>query len=270
MSIIKFNESCHWYDKDGQPQHDADLRVARKQKLHASVTTIDKAEFKNDFLEKWKMNEMALAASENPRQPHESTESYVNRIYELSLQKSVDAADFGKKVHAAIEDWPQLPLESEVFPFAEAFGKWYEENFSERILAEHVMVDPDIGVAGMGDFKGVHKVHGKVWADWKTQNVKKDDKGRKKPAFYDSWARQLAFYSITDAKLTGIFPAFHPCMSVIIDSNEPGEPIVKLWDTDEIKSAYEDFVIAAYRFHKKRNFWPVGEWKLTANVPMPE
>jgi len=268
--MIKFNESCHWYDKLGQPQHDADLRVARKQLLHASVTTIDKAEFKNEFLEKWKLNQYAIAAADNPRQAHESAEDYANRLYELSNQYSEKASLFGKAVHAAIEDYPQLPLESSVAPYVEHFGKWYDANFTDRMLSEHIMVDPDIGVAGMGDFKGIHKSLGLVWVDWKTQNVKKDDKGRKRPMYYDSWLRQLSFYSVCDAKMSGTFPNFATCISVVIDSNEPCEPFIKVWDKDETKSAYEDFVIAAYRWHKKRNYWPLGPWTITANVPMPE
>jgi hypothetical protein len=268
--MIKFSDGAHWYDKAGKPQHDADLRVARKQLLMASVTTIDKAQFKNDFLDRWKMNQLVIAASENARQGHESTEEYANRIYELSMEKATKAAEFGKEVHAAIEVYPQMPLNPVMAPYFDEFGKWCSENITEIIGTEMVLVDNDIGVAGRGDWKGTHKTLGTVILDFKTQDVKKDDKGRKKPAFYDAWPRQLAFYAVADAKLSGMFPAIPTCISLVIDSNEPAPPFIKVWDRDEIKSAYEDFVLAVYAWHKKRRYWPVGQFSVTAGVPMPE
>jgi hypothetical protein len=274
--LIKFESGAHWYNRDdGSPKHDADLRVARKAFLYPSVTTIDKDVFKNDFLDRWKMNELALAAAENFRQPHESIESYANRIYEASLHKTLKASNFGKQIHSAIEEYPKYPEDPTLHPWIDKFGGWFENNLGDTSFREKVFVDHDLGVAGCCDFGGygAGPLLGKrVLCDWKSQNVKKDDKGRKKPAYYDSWTRQLAFYAVCDAKEQGAFPNEIPtCVSVVIDSNEADDPFVKVWHRDEVMDAYRDFVAGSYLWFSKRSFWPQlgGPLKLNPSVPMP-
>jgi hypothetical protein len=271
-SLIKFETGAHWYDREGTPQHDADLRVARKQKLYPSPTSIDKDEFKNDFLDRWKMNQLVIAACDNPKNEGESDKDYAQRIYEISLTKSKTASEFGKRVHKAIEAYPNLPS-AELLKHFTNFQRWYEANIRTIHASERVVVDNDIAVAGTADFvgEGLGFIDGRVVVDYKTQDVKVDDKGRKKPAFYDSWARQLSFYAVCDAKETGLFPALPHCVSLIIDSNPEAEVYHKLWTPEEIKSAYEDFVIAAYRWFKRKSYWPHpnGPFSVSLSVQMP-
>ena len=142
-SIVKFSDSAHWYDCRGgepQPKHDADLRAARKQFLYPSVTTIDKAVFKNDFLDRWKIEQVVLAAASTYKQPHEDTEAYCNRIYQMSLDKPRDAGDFGTRVHAAIEGYP-APCKSELLPWFNLYHQWAQENIAETVSSEKIMVD---------------------------------------------------------------------------------------------------------------------------------
>ena len=276
-SIVKFENSCHWYQcRSGspEPQHDADLRVARKAQLYPSITTVLKDEFKNDFLDRWKTNELLLAAAASPRQPHDTDESYTQRIYDLSLDKAKTAADFGKEIHDAIENYPSISSNESIAPWISHFAKWYDSNVDHPLHREEILYDHALGLAGRCDFIGRGKgpLEGKViLPDWKTQNVKKDEKGRKKPAFYDSWPRQLAFYASAYAKKAGTFPDLPICISVVIDSNEPCEPFVKVWEKEEILSGYEDVLIAAYRWFKKRKYWPQpeGPFKVGFNLPLP-
>ncbi len=266
-NIIRFETASHWYGSDTKPHHDADLRAARKEKLYPSVTSIDKDVFTNHFLERWKMNELVKAASENPRQPHESVETYANRVYELSLKYASTAAQFGSKLHKALENYLATPSDVSLLPWVDRFGIWYTANVQQSIGAEVTVVDHDIGVAGRFDLKGFGQSGAlKIW-DWKSQGVKKTDKGVKKPVFYDSWARQLSFYSVADAKNSGLMPSLADCESLVIDSTEPDAPFVKQWTQEEIISAYEDFVLGAYQFFKKRSYWPVGLWKPVPDFP---
>lgn len=273
--MIKFENNAHWYGSDGKPQHDADLRVARKKFLYPSVTTIDKDVFKNDFLDRWKMNELVNAAASTFKQPHESPEDYANRIYEDSLTKARTAANFGKKIHDAIEKYPCLPSETELLPWVSRFGEWYESNVESVIGRETILLDHDLGVAGRCDFigQGRGRFAGRVIIpDWKTQNVKTDKKGRKSPAFYDSFPRQLGFYAVSYAKQGFLFPTNIPtCISLVFDSNEPGEPFEKVWGEDEIRDNYYDFVAGAYLWFSKRGYWPQPRGKFTLNpsIPMP-
>lgn len=268
--MIKFRSGGHWYQKDGKEQHSADLRIARKTSLYPSVTSIDKDAFKNSFLEEWSKRQLAKAASGNPKQLHETAEDYEQRIYDISMEKVEEAAQFGKELHDGIEHFPQMPLDTSLHPWLLKFEPWFNANIHEVIAREKVLVDHDLGVAGKCDC--IARRNGKIIIpDWKSQDVKKDEKGRKKPAFYDSYPRQLAFYAVAYAKEVGMFPDIPDCISVVIDSNEPDEPFTKEWSKDDIYDNYRDFVCGAYLWFSKRNYWPQANGKLTItpSVPMP-
>lgn len=261
QGLIRFSDACHWYEKDGTPKHDADLRVARKRLLYPSVTSIDKDSFPNLFLERWKLNQLAIAASQNPRQPHENEEQYANRIYELSMEKATEAAAFGKKLHKACEEWPSSPS-AELIPWWVEFDRWMNETRVDVICTERRVLHHGIGVAGTMDLKAWIAARSlRCIIDYKTQDVKVDDKGRKKPAFYDHWIRQLAFYEQADRIENG-YTTPSQCISLIIDSNEGGKIYEKRWTPEEIQAAYEEFVAGVWLWCRKRGYWPVGEWKM--------
>ena len=267
-SLIKHaSESTHWYQKDGTPQHDADLRVARKELLYPSVTSIDKSTFPNPRLEKWKVEQAIIAGIDNPRQPHETAEQYAQRVYELSLVKSVTASDFGTKVHKCIENYPALPEEEELKPYFSAFSEWYSRSGLVSTATELTVVDPNIGVAGRLDFTGNDSVANRpCLVDWKSQGVKVQPNGKKKPAYYDSWVRQLAFYAVALSKQKNVFPDLPACASVVIDSTEPHEPYLKWWTDEEIRSAYSDFICGTWLWMHSRSYWPVGQWKIQDHI----
>lgn len=275
--MIKFKDGCHWYacrNGDPTPQHDADLRIARKEMLYPSITTVLKEEFRNPGLERYAMNQLVQAASENFKMPHEEPEDYANRIYKLSLEHRDKAGEFGTAVHAAIEDYPQYPLDPTLHPWLDKYAEWHKENVDHVLGKELILFDHAIGLAGTCDNVSVGK--GKysgaiILPDYKTQGVKKDAKGRKKPMFYDSWVRQLAFYAVSYAKSCGTIGSIPTCLSVVIDSTEPDNPVIKEWDKQEIIDAYEDVVIAAYRYFKSRDYWPqpAGKIYLSSNIESP-
>jgi hypothetical protein len=269
--MINFKKGAHWYKKDGTPKHDADLRIARKEMLLSSVTSIDKDMFPNYALERYKMDKLAEAAFNNPKQPHESVEDYAQRIYEDSLEHSSTAADFGTEFHDAMDKYGKQPISEKMQPYVDKFVEWQNANIIEELSSEKTIVDLDIGVAGRMDKRVRHKDYGVIKLDYKSQDVKKDKKGNKKPGFYESWVRQLSFYSMGEAKMDGLYPhQFDDCLSIVVDSNEPCEPFIHLWPREEVVSAYEDFVVAAYGYYKKRDYWPIGRWALCdkiANLP---
>lgn len=256
---IKFGEGAHWYEANGKPQHDADLRVARKALLYPSVTSIDKDTFPNLFLERWKLNQLVIAASQNPRQPHESEEQYANRIYELSMEKATEAAKFGKDLHKACEVWPAT-CEQSLMPWWVKFDEWMNKHGVKPLANEKRVLHHGIGVAGTLDLKA-ETSQGLIIVDYKTQDVKLSESKKKKPAFYDSWVRQLAFYEQSERIELG-HPDPIPCVSLIIDSNEGGEVYDKWWTKDEIQEAYEEFLAGVWLWCRKRDYWPVGKWKM--------
>ena len=270
-TLFKSTDGSHWYSKQGEAQHDADLRVARKQLLYASPTTIDKSEFVNAFLNRWLKEQVVIACVDNPRFQSESLEDYAKRIEFLANTKSRVASDFGTKIHDACEHYPIVPLDITLMPWFNHFVTWYEANVDTTIQAEVVLVDNDIGVAGMTDRIVMMKDPnlGRAIVDYKTQGIKADDKGRKKPIFYPSWARQLSFYAGADAKKTGFWPTLPTCINLVIDSTEATPFYVKVWSREEIVDSYHDFVVAANRFYRSRSYWPCGEWSIKPQCPMP-
>lgn len=259
MSLVKSSDSAHWYRKSGESAHDSDLRVARKELLYPSVTTVDKEVFKNDFLDKWLRDQILIAAGDNPRMPHENGKQYAQRIYDLSMEKSRNAMAFGIRVHDASEHYPNPPADQDLMPWFNSIGKWWNEAGVEPIAREITVLDHEIGVAGRLDLKAL--VNGKrSIIDFKTQDVKVDDKGKKKPNFYDSWVRQLSFYGAADAKESGAWPLMPEVCNVIIDSNPEAGVYVKWWNKDEILSAHRTFTHGSWLWFDKRDYWPVGHW----------
>ncbi len=246
--------------------HDADLRKARKHNLLRSVTSIDKAQFPNPALDIYKRDQMLKAAFENPRQPHEDYERYAQRLYELSTQHRDEAAEFGTDLHKAVENLPFIP-DGYLKPYIEKIMAWQAENVISVLEQEQVVVDLEIGVAGRKDQKILHKTYGVLPLDWKTQGIKNDEKGRKKkPGFYPSFVRQLAFYESVDAKKEGRYPKFNHALSIVIDSTEAANPYERLWTPEEMHSAYEDFLIATYMYYKSKDYWPIGRWDLQTKL----
>jgi len=264
MARVFTSDGSHWYDNEGKPQHDADLRVARLKGLFSSVTTIDKGAFPNPALDSWKTGELLDCASSNTKQPHESEDDYAKRIYELSLQNAKTAAEFGKQIHGAIEEYPQLPLDPALMPWFDKFTIWWQSNVGESIASEQVVVDKEIGVAGTLDRIVTMKDGRRAIVDFKTQNVKKG-----KPNYYDSWKRQLAFYAVCDSKNRGAMPEIPDCISLVIDSNEGGKIYDHLWDRAEIVEAYKDFLAGAWLWFRSRDYWPVDRWEPTFSTPIP-
>ena len=271
---VKLAESSHWYRcRQDSPEaaHDSDLRDARKENLYPSPTSIDKQEFVNPALDRYKITELLEAASSNYKQPHESIEQYEQRLYDISVEKAKDAADFGKEVHDGIEHYPQMPLDPKLHPWITQFGNWYDSEGFTTVCSEKIAVDHDLGVAGRLD-RVVSKAGKLFLPDFKTQGIRAKGKaGKKTPMYYESWPRQLSFYAVAYAKEVGMFPEIPDCMSVVIDSTEATPPYVKIWTKEEIASAYRQFVVACWRFFDKRDYWPAanGKWgPPTFNIPM--
>lgn len=261
---IKSSDGAHWYEASGQPRYEADLRTARKEGLFVSPTTLESKQWKNPFLDMWKINQLAIAAYENPRQAHDELDTYCKRIHEISMEKASNAASFGTKIHDAIEKYP-TPPSFDVAPWYDKYGIWHESRIQSTIATESVVADRRIGVAGKVDRRVILIDGMRAIIDYKTQDVKVDDKGRKKPAFYPAFGRQLSFYAVADAIECGMYPSLPVCISLVIDSNENGDVYEKEYEDSYIRDCYINFVTMSWLWfrggNERKPFWPVGEWQ---------
>jgi len=124
------SESGHWYTREGKPcytiigkngkERNTTLADARKLDLVPSVTTITKMAAAPG-LEKWKTQQVLLAALTLPRLANEPEAMWLDRVMEDSKQQAILAADRGTDIHGEIEKMlRQEPADVELRPFATA------------------------------------------------------------------------------------------------------------------------------------------------------
>lgn len=107
-------ESGHWYLPNGEPcytttgkngkERPVTLRDARKLGLVPSVTGIIKMAAA-PALERWKRNQLLLAALTLPRKPDEPEADWLARIEQDWQEQGRVAADRGTAIHGAIEQF---------------------------------------------------------------------------------------------------------------------------------------------------------------------
>ena len=255
QQFVKEETSAHWYQvtSDGtvKPRHDADLRVARKENLYASPTSIEKDVRANPQLMRWIKNEIAKAFVNNPRLPEELDQAYAERVLKIADGKRDFAANRGVAIHAAIEKGGSN--DPEIQPFYEAYMQWERKHVLETLHSEVKLADDKLGVAGTGDKIVIHRGHGLMALDFKTKKIKKGEKA----LFYESYPRQLSFYARAYQQKYGQLPRI---MSVVIDSETPSEPHERLYSMEEQAEAHKEFMCQVWLWCSTKKYWPVSKW----------
>lgn len=239
MSTIVKPKAPRWYQRNGegvwevkaksQPGMKAvTVREARELKLLPSVTSILQVIAKPE-LEAWKIEQAILAAMTLPRLENEPTDAFARRVADDSEKQRDTAAEFGSTIHKCIEahltgDIMTLQaMPKEVLPWLDEFIKWQEDHLLTVHATEYVAVNEEVGYAGRIDLHGEIKDIGEAVCDFKSQRVKNG-----KPMFHQDWVLQLAAYS--RALPTPRQPAL---VSLVMDSQKPSPPIIKVWDEPE-------------------------------------
>lgn len=261
--LVNNSESSHWYDIDGnachrQPYADkkraaagetraTTLRDARKLTLLPSVTNVLGVTAKPQ-LESWKIEQALLAAAENPFKTTcakgmpdyvEEMEEWVKATHLKSKEQVTDAADRGKKAHAAAEklalrmkagDATPPTVDPEVRDIFMPAQQWMQGNLSNIQRAEFTVVGD--GYAGTLDLWCEIAGMGQRIGDFKTRKWKKG----KKPGIYPEDGTQLAAYRRAVVTATGGNPAESPLgmTSILINSTEPDDVFVHDWTPEEI------------------------------------
>ena len=110
----------HWYTATGEPRHtmplakgdgerNTTLRDAKKHKLFPSVTGI-LGLFAKPGLDRWKQDQLLRIAYDNPAKMDESFEHFADRCLVEHERPVEEAADFGTRIHDAIEKYFELSL----------------------------------------------------------------------------------------------------------------------------------------------------------------
>lgn len=255
-TLITPKNDSHLYTANGEAMHTiigkngkrrkTTLADARKLNLFFSVTSILKL-IHNPFLESWKINTAILAARTLPKKDNESEEEFVTRVIEDYGSTSRLAMEFGSSIHNDIEriNLGKAALNAKIAEYIEKYIEWKEERIGKVLAAEQVVVNHDHGYAGTLDLHAVHKVHGPVVIDFKTQAIRQ---GRE-PNFYENFPLQLAAYR-------ECLPDKPRCLSVVINSTSPELPHEKLWNEEAIENSWLQFFHANRLFQLKKNYKP--------------
>lgn len=244
MSEIKYtSEAGHWYDRAGNPaytvigkngkERNTTLRDARSMDLVPSVTTILKVAAAPG-LERWKQEQVLMAALTLPKQENESESDWINRIMEDSKETGRKAADLGTEIHASIQQF----LEGRNYNpdhqrHIDGFKIAMREHFGEQDWVCEKSFSHLLGYGGKVDLHALSKLDGDVGAvvDIKTKDFGPDDdvKG------FDEHLMQLAAYR------AGLGIAKARCANVFVSRSHPGLAVVVEWEAEELEKGWAMF-----------------------------
>ena len=230
------SESLHWYALDGSPAYEVEaakgglrpttLRDARKLRLVPSVTSIIRTAAAPG-LERWKQEQVLLAALTLPRRPVESEPEYIARIIRDSQEQGRKAAARGTNIHAAVQGhYEGKPPDEEYWQHVKAAASKVEEVYGKQDWkAEHSFAHP-LGFGGKVDLHCPIAV-----IDFKSKEFSDDSK----KLAWDEHRMQLA------ACRTGLNTPHARCANVFVSVNHPGLALCHEWPEDELKGAWAMF-----------------------------
>jgi hypothetical protein len=140
------SESMHWYGQDGSPQYTLigangkerppTLRDARKLGLVPSVTSVIRCAAAPG-LERWKQEQVLMAALTLPRRPDEPEADWLRRVVQDSQEQGRRAAERGTAIHAAIQGhYEGVPPQEEYWRFVSG---------AKEAVADHFKIYSDTG-----------------------------------------------------------------------------------------------------------------------------
>jgi len=230
----------HWYSRTGATRYevakedgtvrDFTLRDARKEGALYSFSTI-KSLASNPGITNYMIKGVSRAwhdhADELHNQPDFESAHKIAKKY--SEEHRNDAADFGTKIHDAIErtirdgDSLEEDLADYCAPAIEVINGLAD--LSEWTCEESFGA-PHLGYGGKVDL--IHR-DPDIILDVKTQGFDK------KPTFYPEWKWQLAAYYV------GLGMPGADCGNVVINSKRPNDVHVKMYTDDELQNAWLEF-----------------------------
>jgi hypothetical protein len=253
------SQGSHWYSLEGEACHqiakakgdgmrNVTVTDARKLGLFPSVTNI-LGVIAKPGLDKWKLQQVAKAAFNRPPDGKESAEYFTDRIIESAFDQVVDAADFGSRIHDALEKiFEGEPVEDELLPYVQPTLDWKREKGLTFTHREITLVNAGEGYAGRCDVIAQGKKGQLVILDYKTRKTKEGEK----VATYDGQGMQLAAYAVAhwgEAMLDKVTAA-----NVFISTTEPGR--MEVSKHDDLVSEWHAFKAACLLWRKMKGFDP--------------
>jgi hypothetical protein len=252
--------SRHWYVRgpngEIQEAHHLGIKEARQQKAYISPTTVLQEVRATPYnLDKWKRQQLVAACMDAPAAPQEDPAAYYERVNELSFRRSDTATDFGKRLHAIAEHYPDRQLDDTLNPWYDRFAEWHTMYVQEDLGLEERVMDTYLGVAGTLDRRVILKDGRLAIIDVKTQGIKD------RVYIGETWDKQGSVY-VNAVRRRDSLPMNPVFINVIVDSTAPNKFLMKEWLPDEINEAYREFIVELWLWSRSTRHWPVSEWSL--------
>lgn len=235
------SEAGHWYTRAGQPyytvtgkngkERNTTLRDARAKDLVPSVTTVMKVAAAPG-LERWKQQQVLLAAMTLPRKDGETEDDYLDRIMEDSRETGKKAAEEGTRIHAAIQmAFDGEPYGDEYAAYIDAFDKAVTQKYGQNEwICEQAFSHP-LGYGGKCDMHTSRENGPGVIIDIKTKEFGPDDDIQG----FDEHMMQLAAYRM------GLLMPKARCANVFVSRNNPGVVKVVEWAAEDLEKGWKMF-----------------------------
>lgn len=228
-------ESTHWYTKDGIPAYqvkgkngkmrNTTLRDARSEGYLPSVTTIIGCAAKPG-LDRWKQEQVLLAALTTERVVGETESEYLSRIMEDSREQGRKAAERGTAIHESIERFYSDRKVSDNLDHVRGVESALTAHFSNSEWLAEKSFGSSLGFGGKTDLCAPGIV-----VDVKTKEFSKD----KLPEAYDEHLMQLAAYR------EGLEMPEARCANLFVSANNPGLVHLVEWTQDDLEKGWAMF-----------------------------
>lgn len=245
-------ESGHWYSRTGEPVYEVpgadgkkmvtpDIRHARKLGLLPGATSIIRCAAAPG-LERWKQEQVLLAALTLPRGHAEPDQVYVARVLEDSQEQGRKAAQMGTAIHAAIQGhYEGAPPDPDYWPYVQGTVATLTARYGAHSgwKAEESFANP-LGYGGkkdlcrpglLLDFKG---------KDFTAETLK--EKGFK--LAWDENCIQLAAYRNPG----------EVCANVFFSRSVPGLVHIHQWTEEELQRGWAMFESLLRYWHAKNKY----------------
>jgi hypothetical protein len=247
-------ESLHWYDRLGRPSYTqkakdgtdrpTTLRDARKLNLLPSVTTVCRVAAAPG-LERYKQNQLLMAALTLPRMPMEPEADWIERVWADSREHAKEAAELGTSIHAELEGFYAEAISPEKHPVqVQGVVDLLAATVpGVRWDAERTFASP-LGYAGKTDLSAPGIV-----LDFKTKPF--DAESDLTKLAWPEMAMQIVAYA------QGLYPSEDcVCGNVFVSTTVAGLTHLHIWSEDDLDRAYRKFMALLEYWKADRGYDP--------------
>ena len=243
----------HWYAKDGAPcytivgangkERNTTLRDARKHGYLPSVTAINNIKA-NPGLQKWKMDNLLMAALTLPKIEGETLEDFAKRIEVDANDQATKARDLGTEIHGSLEraylgqSYPLIHT-----PHVSSTMNAISEHFGEQEWSAEKSFASPLGYGGKIDLSSKNIV-----IDFKTSAF--SDAAKKEG--YDEYIMQLVAYAYG----LGMNPGEFRTANVLVSTSVPGLVKIIEYTQEEMDTAWEKFKCLLRFWQLDKQYFP--------------